>query len=434
MDKTLHEITGVVGSDSIKITNTDNELTSNKYPKALVYPRSDDQISEILKICNKDRITVSPQGGGTKKFIGNSTVNSEIIISTKNINSIIEHFRDDMIVVTQSGIAMKDLQTALRTHNQFLALDPPHIEYGCTIGGIISTNDYGPLRQRYGSIRENLLALKFVRPDGNIVSSGAKVVKNVAGYDIQKFMAGSLGTLGLITEATLRLYPIPENSRTLIVKFGTLDGISKIINSLLNSDFAFNSFELVTGNVTDYNTQYLLALKIQNVAKAVEEQVKQINNFFNIAGFNHQLIIDNETEKDFWHKISNFPYYSDSNNKLTLKIRIPISGVADLFQYFEYISRSTDSMVKLSSSAGIGVINATFENNDDVLTGQFSDIANKVGDLNGYVSVLQAPVSIKSKFDVFGKIDYKLIKIMKDIKSRFDPHNIMNNGIFIDNI
>jgi len=246
MNISLNEITNIVGTDSVK-TSVDilHKYSFNQIvPKAVVFPKTDEQISEILNICNSEKITVSPFGGCTKKFIGNIPTGIDIIISTKHLNKVIEHITDDMIAVTQSGISLKELQLLLKQYNQFLALDPPHIESGCTIGGIIATNDYGPLRQRYSSIKENILEIKFVRPDGKIVHSGAKVVKNVAGYDIHKFMVGSYGTLGIITETTLRLYPISESSKTIIIKFSSLHGIGKVIHKLLNSDFIYSSFEL----------------------------------------------------------------------------------------------------------------------------------------------------------------------------------------------
>jgi glycolate oxidase FAD binding subunit len=114
------------------------------------------------------------------------------------------------VATTECGITLTGLQSHLRRKNQFLPVDPPHVQGGATVGGIIAANDSGPLRLRYGTSRELLIGMKVVRADGSIFKGGSKVVKNVAGYDMPK-SSSAPGTLGIIAEATFRLYPYPNH-------------------------------------------------------------------------------------------------------------------------------------------------------------------------------------------------------------------------------
>ncbi|NIT14087.1 MAG: FAD-binding protein, partial [Candidatus Dadabacteria bacterium] len=218
MDKALKEIENVVGAKYVSAG--DQALNSYsvdlKTPAAVVYPGTEEEISEILKICSAQKLPLIPYGNGTKISIGNIPFKLGIVLSTSRLNRFIEHWSDDLIATAQTGITLQEFQSVLKKKDQQLAIHPPNIGNGCTLGGIISTNDYGPSRLRYGSVKENLLAVKFVRADGKIVKGGAKVVKNVAGYDIPKLITGSLGSLGIITEATFRLYPLQPSSNTII--------------------------------------------------------------------------------------------------------------------------------------------------------------------------------------------------------------------------
>jgi len=210
MDEALKEIENVVGPNFLSTGDQalNNYRVDTKIPSAVIYPGTEQEVSEILKICSLHNLPVVPFGGGTKMSTGNIPFNLKLVICTNRLNKFVEHGSDDLIASAEAGITLQEFQSILKKKNQQLAVHPPNIKRGCTLGGIINTNDFGPSRLRYGSIKENLLALRFVRADGKIVKGGAKVVKNVAGYDIPKLFTGSLGTLGIITEATFRLYPI----------------------------------------------------------------------------------------------------------------------------------------------------------------------------------------------------------------------------------
>ena len=160
---------------------------------------------------------VRPVGGGTKLGWGGREPDGAVDLETSSLNEILEHNVGDFTAVLGAGVRLADAQAAFAAENQMLALDPPlGAADGATVGGVIATADSGPLRHRYGSVRDLVVGMTVILSDGTIAKSGGKVIKNVAGYDLAKLFAGSYGTLGLIASVSLRLHPLPARNATAI--------------------------------------------------------------------------------------------------------------------------------------------------------------------------------------------------------------------------
>jgi glycolate oxidase FAD binding subunit len=157
------------------------------------------------------------RGGGTKLDWGAAGQPPGVVVDTRGLDRIVEHSAGDMIAVVQPGLALADLQRALAGSGQRLALDPPGEAAGATIGGLFATDDAGPLRHRFGTLRDLAIGVTAVLADGTVFHAGGKVVKNVAGFDLVRLLCGSLGTLALVTELVVRLHPVPETVRTVRV-------------------------------------------------------------------------------------------------------------------------------------------------------------------------------------------------------------------------
>src|SRR3989441_6606404 len=185
-------------------------------PKLVVEPGTEGELAEILRLSSEAGVVVIPRGGGTKLEWGNSPARAGLILSTARMNEIIEHAWADLTVAVQAGCTIQRLQETLAQHGQRLALDPLWPEKA-TVGGVLSTNDSGALRLRFGALRDLIIGVTIALPDGTLASSGGKVVKNVAGYDLPKLVTGALGTLGVITRAVFRLHPLPRNTRSFSV-------------------------------------------------------------------------------------------------------------------------------------------------------------------------------------------------------------------------
>src|SRR5918993_690256 len=166
---------------------------------------------------------VRPVGGGTKLGWGSrppGSADGAIDLETSGLNEVLEHNVGDFTAVLGAGVRLADAQAAFAAENQMLALDPPLGEGdGATVGGMIATGDSGPLRHRYGGVRDLVVGMTVILSDGTIAKSGGKVIKNVAGYDLAKLFAGSYGTLGLIASVSVRLHPLPERTATVVEDF-----------------------------------------------------------------------------------------------------------------------------------------------------------------------------------------------------------------------
>src|ERR1700757_1842464 len=182
-------------------------------PRMIFEPRNETEVATALRVADNAGLSVIPRGGGTKTAWGNPPARADLILSTVRMNQVIEHAWADLTVSVESGCTVGTLQNALAQHGQQIAVDPLWPEQA-TIGGILSANDTGTLRIRYGGLRDLIIGVTIALPDGTLASSGGKVVKNVAGYDLPKLVTGALGTLGVITRAVFRLHPLPHNVRS----------------------------------------------------------------------------------------------------------------------------------------------------------------------------------------------------------------------------
>jgi glycolate oxidase FAD binding subunit len=432
MNKALKEIEAVVGSDFI-FTDED---TLNKHridlkvPTAVIHPGSEQEISEILKICSTENISIVPVGSRTKIGLGNIPFKLELVLCTDRLNKFLEHGSDDLIATAESGITLKEFQTKLKKKNQQLAIDPPNLKKGCTLGGIICTNDYGPSRLRYNSIKENLLALRFVRPDGKIIKAGAKVVKNVAGYDIPKLITGSHGTLGIITEATFRLYPIQPSSKTIIAYINNTEDINEINQKILNSDTLLTCFELCSKGLSNDKKTSFYALKIENVKPAVDSQTDQLENLLGEYKIKNRKVISGGEERTFWEKITDFYWDENPKDNISLRIRVRLTDIYEIINIIEDIDRRTKSNLRLTASIGLGIININLKNDSGILKNSYVLLSKKLMTLGGNITILRAPETLKEDLDIWGKTDIAALNLMRSIKHQFDPGSILNPGRF----
>ena len=188
-----------------------------KMPGSVAEPSSIEEAAAVVAEASRGGKSLLFVGGGTDVEVGGAPESLDVLLSTRRLDRIVEHAPSDQIAVVEAGVTLAALGATLAAHGQRLALDPPLPERA-TVGGVIAANAFGPRRARYGAARDLLIGVTLVREDGRLARGGGKVVKNVAGFDMPRLMAGSLGTLGLIATATFRLHPLPEASATLLVR------------------------------------------------------------------------------------------------------------------------------------------------------------------------------------------------------------------------
>jgi glycolate oxidase FAD binding subunit len=258
-----YKIIALVGNEYVRAT-TAADAVGGVQPKLVIEPGTESELAEVLRLLNEAGLAVIPRGGGTKLAWGNSPARADIVLSTARLSEIIEHAWADLTVTAEAGCTIQRLQETLAQHGQRLALDALWPERA-TIGGVLSTNDSGALRLRFGALRDLIIGVTIALPDGTLASSGGKVVKNVAGYDLPKLVTGALGTLGVITRAVFRLHPLPHETRAFSISSPNAEETqrlvhaiqdSKLAHTLLQSYFSDESLRQLAGNrnVTEAST------------------------------------------------------------------------------------------------------------------------------------------------------------------------------------
>src|SRR5712692_8160229 len=222
-----YKFIALVGNEYVRAA-TAADAVAGVQPKLVVEPGTERELAEVLRLSNEAGLAVIPRGSGTKLGWGNPPSRADLILSTARLDEIIEHAWADLTFTVQAGCTIQRLQETLAQHGQRLALDPLWPEK-TTVGGVLSTNDSGGLRLRFGALRDLIIGVTIALPDGTLASSGGKVVKNVAGYDLPKLVTGALGTLGVITRAVFRLHPLPRKRRSLSVSGCHLDEAQQLI-------------------------------------------------------------------------------------------------------------------------------------------------------------------------------------------------------------
>src|SRR6266403_3954639 len=225
---------------------TANDAVAGVQPRLLVEPGNEQELAKVLRLANAAGLAVIPRGGGTKLEWGNRPARADVIVSTARLDRVIEHAWADLTVSAEAGCTIAKLQETLAKHGQRLALDALWPERA-TVGGVLSTNDSGALRLRFGSLRDLVIGITVALADGTVASSGGKVVKNVAGYDLPKLVTGAFGTLGVVTRAIFRLHPLPKETRTISCVTADAAEGQQLMLAIQNSKLAHSALQICWG-------------------------------------------------------------------------------------------------------------------------------------------------------------------------------------------
>ena len=186
----------------------------------MLAPQSPEEVGEALKQMASEGRTVRPAGTSTRRRWAQAAARDEVTLTTERLDRVVEHNRGDFTAVLESGVSLVEAQAVFAAAGQWLPLDPPEgpapYDGGGTIGGLVATADCGPARHHYGAVRDLVIGVTVALSDGVVASAGGRVIKNVAGYDLGKLLAGSFGTLGVITSVAVRLHPLPVTTATVV--------------------------------------------------------------------------------------------------------------------------------------------------------------------------------------------------------------------------
>ncbi|GAA6617303.1 FAD-binding oxidoreductase [Scytonema sp. NUACC26] len=395
-------------------------IASSSPPGCIISPGTTEELAAVIAEAHSKKQRVLLCGSGSKLNWGGLAKGIDVVVSTERMNQLLEHAVGDLTVTVEAGMKFSHLQKILANSKQFLAIDPTS-PTSATIGGIVATADTGSLRQRYGSVRDQILGITFVRSDGKIAKAGGRVVKNVAGYDLMKLFAGSFGTLGAIARVTFRLYPFLDVSGT-VVLVGNADAVSQAADILRGSALTPTQSDLLSLQLVSelgLGQGLGLMVRFQSIAESVKEQSNQLLEVGKQLGL-QGMLFSGADETDLWSRLQEQIHNFSHSTAMTCKIGVlPTSAV-------EVLTRSELGWIHVAS--GLGVLRFDGEKIDKVL-----EIRNLCQKNSGFLTVLVASAKVKESLDVWG-YGGNALQLMRQIKEQFDSEYIFSPGRFVGGI
>jgi glycolate oxidase FAD binding subunit len=396
------------------------------YPCVICWPGNAEEVSAALRICSETDAAVTPWGGGTAVNIGNLPERAEVIIDVSKLNHVVEHDHANLTATVQSGITLAAMQQITAGARQFVPFDVPNPQRS-TVGGIVAADLNGVRRVCYGSVRDLVVGMKVVLPTGEHIKAGGKVVKNVAGYDMCKLFVGSLGTLGIITELTLRLTPLPEAEATLVVS-GSLLELSEFGGEILDSVLLPSAIVLWKSETNSSGeasqSGWHLAVRAGGFAEHVDRHLRDFQLTAERLGLSMAVCINTAHEK-LWAGICDFPLLG---HELVFRVMVPRSAVADLLHGVQDWDTTDDSPgIVADMAAGAIWIGS---NETGSAAARFAQFRSKAAQHNGHVVLVVAPADLKRNLDIWGPAPPAFF-LMRRIKQQFDPQRLMNPGRFV---
>jgi glycolate oxidase FAD binding subunit len=415
----LEDLQRIVGAEHAREA-TPEDAVDGVEPAFVAEPGSVEETSELLRLAGDEGLAVAPRGGGTKMGWGNPPRDLDLVVSTTRMNGIVEHVPGDQVVRVEAGMRLHDLQERLAGSDQMLGIDPP--EMGATIGGIVAANSTGPRRYRYGTIRDLIIGVRIVLPDGTVAKAGGKVVKNVAGYDLSKLFTGSLGTLGVIAECNFRLHPKPEVGQTVAVELSSTAATNEAAQAILHSQLVPSAVELYWGREAR-----LLTVLIEGIPPAVEAQAQTASHL--LRGFGEVRTLSEEEADNVGP--SEPP---GTGGEVALKISTPPAELVGVLDSTLGACSRRGVTPRITAHAGNGVTYVGLSGGDE---GSWAQIVEELREIwtrrGGSVVVREAPLAFKNRVEVWGPLGSRL-ELSRRVKEKFDPRGTLNPGRFVGGI
>jgi glycolate oxidase FAD binding subunit len=440
----------IVGRENVVSSSEVGAYTvDGKIPQVVVIPKSAENVSSLLALANKTGLSVIPRGSGTKMELGGTPKKVDMVLSLLNLNRITEYEPADLVVTAEAGLKLAELQKTLAKRDQQLPLDPPYTD-AATLGGTVSANSSGPMRYRFGSCRDLLLGVKVVTASGEVVRCGGKVIKNVAGYDLKKLYVGALGTLGVITELTFRLYPLPASEQTFVASFKKIKNAAELVGRILGSELLPYAIEALnpsafrtvaeSAGVPLQEDSYVVVVGFGDVNEAVRKQLSTIGELSRFCGAVNGTVLDEPCTEAIWNAIRNLPRLMNQlgPGSVACKVSVPVSKCLDACEALERLSTETGITCAVSSDAGNGIVHfypsAHQETKSIVYSaGMITKARDVVSEMGGTLIVERMPPELKEQVGVWGSTRSDFL-LMQAIKSQLDPRGILSPGRFVGGI
>lgn len=419
-------------------------------PDLVIKPKTTAEIAAIMKVCNKHKIPVTPRGAGTGLSGGALPRFGGIVLSTERLNSIIEIDAQNLQVTTEPGVITEVLQNAVKEKGLFYPPDPSS-RGSCFIGGNIAENSGGPKAVKYGVVKDYVLNLELVLPTGEVIWTGANVLKNSTGYNLTQLIVGSEGTLGIVTKIVLKLLPYPKHELLMLAPFKDLEKAGAAVSEIFRAGITPSAMELVEIDALKIVSRYVdsAAVKIEddvaahliievdgNHEETLMQEMEKITRVLEAFDCGEVLFADDERQKaELWKlrrrvaEAVKADGYTIEEDTVVPRAKLPalIKAVKDLGKQYNFHA-------VCYGHAGDGNLHIRIKkpgciyslNNPEVvpaLRALFETVKNLGGTISGEhgIGLVQ-----KEYMDIV--FDPAAIQLMKGIKQVFDPNNILNPG------
>jgi glycolate oxidase FAD binding subunit len=386
----------------------DTETVAGVPARYVAAPATTAEAAAVVRAAVAYDLTVVVRGSGTKLDWGYPPRRLDLLLDTRRLAGVVEHVAGDMVVVVRAGTTLEALRDKLSGANQQLALDRPLP--GATVGGTVATGTSGPRRMLYGAPRDLLIGVTVVRPDGAVARAGGKVVKNVAGYDLGKLVAGSYGTLGLVTECVFRLHPVPPAAAYVTRRAGGPDEAGRLVAAVRAAQVVSSAVEVdaVPGEGV------AVTVLLEGVPDGVAHRAAAVAA---LLGGDVSTV---DTPPDGW---GTYPWRPGD---IGLKLTGALSGVPSVL--------AAARRLAVRGSAGTGVLYAGLPGTTppEAVTRTVAELRAATAAADGHCVVLTAPAAVRERVDLWGPVDG--LDLMRRVKERFDPDARFAPGRFAGGI
>jgi glycolate oxidase FAD binding subunit len=404
-----------------------------------VAPADTATVAAQIKECAASETAVYAIGGGTSLDYGTPASKPGIGLSLENINSVVDYPARDMTITVEAGITMATLAATLAEEGQRVPLDVPAPELA-TLGGVIATNTSGALRYAHGTVRDYVIGIGAVDGRGVAFHGGGRVVKNVAGYDFCKLLTGSLGTLAVITEVTLKVKPVAETTAAIVADVADWDRAEEVLAALITSNIPAAMLDLVTGNAWNdlpgtpsahSDTVARIVIGLEGTDIEIDWLRGEVRRLLGELGVTTKSVAANSLPELF-SLLAAFPASGTpaaAESPLVVKANVVSSAAIGIVQALQ--SFDTDCSVQVH--AGSGTVIARLSELPDagaanMLVGHLQPLARSH---HGNVIVLESSAGAGLTPNAIWGAASEDRRLMAAVKQKFDPHNILNPGRFV---
>ncbi|MEM7402258.1 MAG: FAD-linked oxidase C-terminal domain-containing protein [Pseudomonadota bacterium] len=413
-------------------------------PDLVVLPTAHDQIIQIVQACNEFNIPLTTRGRGTGTTGAAVPIHAGVVLSTERMNNIIEFDHQNKNMRVEPGVLNTDVQNQAMEQNLFWPPDPSSADY-CSIGGNLACNAAGPRAIKYGTCRENTLSLTAVTGSGETIHTGNANTKGVVGLDLTRLLIGSEGTLGIITEARLKLSPKPECINTIRALYKDVNSaIAAVVNILAQNTLPY-ALEFIDAGSLDLIRQHsnleinpqaqaMLMIEVDGLNENIATSTNAVKQAANNAGcIGIQTADNSDQKKQLWaaRKALSPALRSFAPNKINEDVVVPVTQLPTLLNELETLSKKHDIAIFNFGHAGNGNLHVNLlydaTKQDAAAKACLNDVFECVLKLGGTLSG-EHGVGVAKRDFVSQEIDATTLSFMHKIKQQFDPNNILNPG------